>query len=170
MQNKAFNKIVPETTVRMIRQFDGDETITTGCTQCLEQAHGLSVKEGYEWGKAHQCETPVCPQCHQHIATWHSLNDQGICEHCTMTYRETLNGKTINQTMLSKAFDLVRHPQWWKYPCEGMVNERQLPLVEMAINYMAGGGVSIQETILVTNSGLKIYRVTAPGYYALIGS
>ena len=88
------------------------------------------------------------------------LTDHAKCM-ATVAY-----GGYTNQ-QLSDAFDLVKSDVHWKYPIDKVIEgatRAQLDLIETAIRYYAGGGVSFQHL------PDRCVRVRAAGYYNLIGA
>lgn len=65
---------------------------------------------------------------------------------------------------LSAAFDKVKSQKGWKWPIKATILVGEMNVVQTAICFYAGGGASFSKPI----NG-KV-RVSAPGYYAIIGA
>jgi hypothetical protein len=70
-------------------------------------------------------------------------------------------GYTRNQ--LEAAFKKVQNKTHWKNPISAIISEGDVNVVGAAIDFYTGGGAEFS-----THS--KGVRVTAPGYYAIIGA
>jgi len=79
-----------------------------------------------------------------------------------MVIIETL--KAIHLAILAAAFNAVQAPGNWKNPIRAEVPRRMAPVVVEAIGFYAGGGARA-ELILG-----DMVRVTAPGYYLMVGA
>ena len=67
------------------------------------------------------------------------------------------------QTEMEDAFKFVQNPTNWKLPIDCVIPEVFKDRVNAAIDHFAGGQAKFEKSI----GGL---RVTAPGYYAIIGA
>ena len=68
------------------------------------------------------------------------------------------------QEELQEAFRTVQSPKGWKFPINKVVPaDTDMDRLIFALGYFAGGGADYVETP-------RGYRVTAPGYYNMIGA
>lgn len=81
---------------------------------------------------------------------------------CGAPIEEVHNGFTILE--LDMAFELVKEPGNWKYPIAALVPAKFADACSAAIDFYAGGGA------VVTQEMSGQVRITAPGYYELIGA
>jgi hypothetical protein len=78
----------------------------------------------------------------------------------------TVNGYTYEPTqkLLSAAFDMVRNPEHWKNPVDGMVRWEHANVVMEAVVYFTGTPAECKR--VRGPDGQDLAHITAPGYYA----
>lgn len=81
---------------------------------------------------------------------------------CGAPIEEVHNGFTILE--LDMAFELVKEPGNWKYPIAALVPAKFADACVAAIDFYAGGGAVVSQQM---NGQV---RITAPGYYEMIGA
>lgn len=96
------------------------------------------------------------------------LHGQGLivdvpCKWVELSKEQVFAGFTKNELM--DAFDLVKPQGNWKEPIDAIIPEEKQEIVDSAIGFFTGGGA---DYCRVTQLGQL--RVTAPGYFIMIGA
>jgi len=126
----------------------GNEVVVTGGEHKDEQGaiHGFSVDDKITillHGKGLMVDVP--------------------CKWVELSKEQVFAGFTKNELM--DAFDLVRPKGHWKDPIDAIIPEDKQEVVDSAISFFTGGGADYCK---VTQLGQ--IRVTAPGYFIMIGA
>ena len=69
----------------------------------------------------------------------------------------------FSRNQLAEAFEKVQDKKHWKNPIDAIIQKEDISIVNAAIDFFAGGGA-------VFSIHHKGTRVTAPGYFVLIGA
>jgi hypothetical protein len=96
------------------------------------------------------------------------LHGQGLmvdvpCKWVELSKEQVFAGFTKNELM--DAFDLVKPKANWKEPIDAIITEDKQEVVDSAIAFFTGGGADYCHVKSVGQM-----RVTAPGYYVMIGA
>ena len=96
---------------------------------------------------------------------------EGYCQQC----RENVVYLGFTRAELHQAFARVQPADNWKHPIKAvlipMPSEQEIKAIDAAITFYCGGGAKFRVVERAAGAyNRKALRVTAPGYYAVIGA